>query len=176
MGVRTRRRPHVNERSNLSTAATIIDGPLTPFADRCRDVAGVDAIGVLLVTSTTQLEVMAWSSDARPYLAALELQTRQGPCLESYRTNQPVATDDLAGTETSRRWPLFAPVAARAGLSGAGAVPMRLGHRVVGGMSLLRCHPVPIDAETLSAVQEMADRMMVDVLRPNRRRTTVLRR
>lgn len=137
----------------------------TTMAARCRDAAGADATGVLVVTTSMQLEVVARSADAAPYVAVLEMQTRQGPCVDSYRLNRAVANHDLARPCTARRWPLFAAAAATAGLRGADAVPMRVGHRVVGALSLLRCDGTALGADTLSTVQAIADRATIELLR-----------
>src|SRR6478672_4286810 len=87
---------------------------LTLLADRCVEVLGVSAAGLLLVAPEGDLRVMASSSEAMRVLELFELQADQGPCLDCYRSGEAVLLDeDLAAAEG--RWPRFAPVAARAG-------------------------------------------------------------
>jgi hypothetical protein len=80
---------------------------LTMLADRCVDVLDVDAAGLMLVAPDGDLRVMASSSETMRVLELFELQTMEGPCLDCYRTGQPVVSQDLATLDG--RWPRFAP-------------------------------------------------------------------
>src|SRR3954452_1518998 len=77
---------------------------LTLLATRCVDVLDVGAAGIMLLSPDGELRVMASSSEAMRVLELFELQSQEGPCLDCYRTGQPVR-HDLA--EGDRRWPRF---------------------------------------------------------------------
>ena len=86
---------------------------LTVLADCCVEVLDVDAAGIMLVAPDGDLRVMASSSEAMRVLELFELQSEQGPCLDCYRTGQPVVNQDLAAV--NGRWPRFAAEALAAG-------------------------------------------------------------
>ena len=52
------------------------------------------------------LNVVAASSEQAHVLELFQLQHAEGPCLDCYRTGQPVTASDLSGP--SQRWPRFA--------------------------------------------------------------------
>jgi hypothetical protein len=157
----------MDEPADAVGRARAITALLTTMADRCRDAAAADAAGVFVVTDRMQLEVVARSGDVSPFLDVLEMQIQQGPCVDSYRMNQAVAAHDLAERDVTRRWPSFAKAATAAGLRGADAVPMRMGHRVIGALGLLRCTSAAVDAAALSTVQSIAELTTIELLRTN---------
>ena len=61
---------------------------LTVLADRCVDVLGVGAAGLMLAAPDGDLRVMASSSEAMRLLELFELQSEEGPCLDCYRSWQ----------------------------------------------------------------------------------------
>jgi hypothetical protein len=73
---------------------------MTRLTDRCVEVLGVGAAGLMLAGPDGELKVMASSSEAMRVLELFELQAKEGPCLDSYRSGKPVMQADLA-TPTS---------------------------------------------------------------------------
>jgi hypothetical protein len=116
-------------RTLVELADTLVDDfdvveLLTLLTDRCVEVLDVSAAGLMLVAPDGGLRVVASSSDAMRVLELFEVQSEEGPCMDSYRTGRAVVNEDLAaGTE---RWPRFAPVALEAGFRSVHALPMRL--------------------------------------------------
>ncbi len=103
---------------------------LTRLADRCVDVLDVGAAGLMLAAPDGGLRVMASSSETMRVLELFELQSEEGPCLDCYRTGQPVVNQDLEAA--NGRWPRFAAEVLAAGFHSVHALPMRLprhGHR-----------------------------------------------
>ncbi|HKY47645.1 MAG TPA: GAF domain-containing protein, partial [Acidimicrobiia bacterium] len=86
---------------------------LTLLADRCVEVLNVGAAGLMLVAPEGDLRVMASSSEAMRVLELFEIQAQEGPCLDCYRTGQPVVNQDLINV--NGRWPRFAAEALAAG-------------------------------------------------------------
>src|SRR4029450_6029252 len=78
---------------------------LTLVADRCVEVLDVGAAGLMLATPGGDLRVIASSSDAMRVLELFEIQAQEGPCMDCYRTGQPIVNQDLA--TVNGRWPRF---------------------------------------------------------------------
>lgn len=135
---------------------------LTMLADRCVTVLGVDAAGLMLAGPDGALRVIASSSEQMRLLELFELQTEQGPCLESFQTGEPVTQQDL--TSATDRWPKFAPAAISSGFRAVHALPMRLRGEVIGALNLFQADAAGIDDEDLHAARALADIATVAIL------------
>ena len=136
---------------------------LSLLADRCVEVLGVSAAGVMLAAPEGDLRVVASSSEAMRVLELFELQSDEGPCLDCYRSGKAVLLDeDLAAVEG--RWPRFAPVAAQAGFRSAHALPMRLRGSIIGALNLFAPHRGSLSAEDVAAGQALADVATIAIL------------
>ena len=135
---------------------------LTLLTDGCVDVLDVAAAGLMLVTSAGDLRVMASSSEAMRVVELFELQSQEGPCLDCFRTGQPVLNQDLA--TVNGRWPRFAPVALEAGFHSVHALPMRLRGTVMGALNLFHVEPGGMRQADIAAAQAMADIATIAVL------------
>src|ERR1700747_2309434 len=71
------------------------------------------AAGVMLADPRGELRLAASSNEAAGLLELFQLQNDQGPCLDCFRTGQPVTAADLASP--SQQWPRFATAATEAG-------------------------------------------------------------
>ncbi|HEY5017456.1 MAG TPA: GAF domain-containing protein, partial [Streptosporangiaceae bacterium] len=94
------------------------------LTDRSVALLSASAAGVMLADPRGQLRVAAASSEAVGLVELFQVQNDQGPCLDCFRTGQPVTAADLTGP--AQRWPRFAAAAAAAGFRAVEAVPMRL--------------------------------------------------
>src|SRR5580704_11168364 len=97
---------------------------LTRLAGRYVDLLDVAAAGLMLVAPEGDLRVVASSSEAMRVVELFEIQSQEGPCLDCYRTGEPVVNQDLATVDG--RWRHFAPVALQAGFKSVHSLPMRL--------------------------------------------------
>src|SRR5436309_15912161 len=102
---------------------------LTGLADRCVRVLGADAAGVMLASPDGDLRLVASSSEAMRVLELFELQAREGPCLDAFRTGERVEHEHLRAG--SGRWPRFSSAALEAGFQSAFALPLRLRHATI---------------------------------------------
>src|SRR5690349_17435323 len=73
------------------------------LTDRCVRVLDVSAAGLMLTDQRDTLRVVAASTEQTRLLELFQIQTDQGPCLDCFRTGQPVAVADLAAAID--RWP-----------------------------------------------------------------------
>ena len=135
---------------------------LTLLTDRCVDVLDVGAAGLMLVSPEGDLRVMAASSEAMRLLELFELQAQEGPCLDCFRTGQPVVNQDLATIDG--RWPRFAPVALAAGFRSVHALPMRLRGSIIGALNLFHIEPGEMRTADVQAGQALADVATIAVL------------
>ena len=135
---------------------------LTLLADRCVDVLDVGAAGLMLVAPDGDLRVMASSSEAMRVLELFELQAQEGPCLDCYRTGQPVVNQDLATVDG--RWPRFAAEALAAGFHSVHALPMRLRGTVIGALNLFHIEPGEMRQADVDAAQALADVATIAIL------------
>jgi len=135
---------------------------LTMLTDRCVDVLDVGAAGIMLASPDGELRVMAWSSEAMRVLELIELQSQEGPCLDCYRTGQPVVNQDLA--VVNGRWPRFAPEALAAGFHSVHALPMRLRGTIIGALNLFHIEPGEMREADVVAAQALADVATIAIL------------
>jgi hypothetical protein len=110
--------------SLVEMADTLVDDfdivdMLTVLTDRCVSLLGVSAAGVMLASPAGSLGLAASSSEAMRLLELFELQAQEGPCLDTYRTGEPVGQENLLAG--GGRWPLFSAAALQGGGGPVGA-------------------------------------------------------
>jgi GAF domain-containing protein len=160
-------RESVLARTMVELADTLVDDfdivdLLTTLSDRCVDVLDVAAAGIMLVTPSGDLQLVTSSSEAMRVVELFELQTEQGPCLESFHSRQPVVNQDL--TEAGDRWPQFAPVAVKQGFRSADAIPMRLRGEIIGALNLFRTETGSLNVDDVLVAQALADIATIAIL------------
>ena len=160
-------REAVLARTLVELADTLVDEfdvveLLTLLTDRCVDVLDVAAAGLMLVSPAGDLRVMASSSETMRVLELFELQAQEGPCLDSYRTGQPVVNQDLE--KIDGRWPNFAPEALAAGFKSVHALPMRLRGSVIGALNLFHVDAGEMRQADVIAAQAFADVATIAIL------------
>lgn len=135
---------------------------LSLLADRCVEVLGVSAAGVMLFAPGGELRVIASSSEGMRVVELFELQADEGPCLDCCRTGKAVVNEDL--TTAADRWPQFAPTAIEAGFRAVDALPMRLRGSVIGALNLFSANPGALAETDVVAGQALADVATIAVL------------
>src|SRR6202030_511170 len=132
------------------------------LTDRSVQLLDVSAAGLLLADPRGELRVVAASSETARLLELFQLQNDQGPCLDCFRTGQPVQAADLAAA--ARRWPRFAPAAQKAGFAAVQALPMRLREQVIGALNLFRAEPGALTPAGIRVGQALADVATISLL------------
>jgi len=131
------------------------------MTERCVQLLGVSAAGLLLTDGQDTLQVVAASSERTRLLELFQLQADQGPCVECFRTGQPVSVADLP---SAGRWPRFTAAAAEVGFAAVHAVPMRLRTEVIGALNFFDTKPGAVDADKLRIGQALADVATIGLL------------
>jgi hypothetical protein len=132
------------------------------LTDRSARLLSVSAAGVVLADHRGQLRVAAASSDEAGLIELFQVQNDQGPCLDCFRTGQPVTAADLAGP--GQRWPRFAAAATRAGFGTVNALPMRLRDQVIGALNLFGTGAGLLGPAELRIGQALADVATIGLL------------
>ena len=132
------------------------------LTDRSVLLLDVSAAGLLLADPRGELRVVAASCEAARLLELFQLQSDQGPCLDCFRSGQPVAAADLDAE--AQRWPRFAPAARKAGFAAVQALPMRLREQVIGALNLFRASPGTFDPADVRVGQALADVATISLL------------
>jgi transcriptional regulator with GAF, ATPase, and Fis domain len=135
---------------------------LSGLVGSCVELLDVAAAGLVLADGRGQLRVMASSSEQTRLLELFELQNDEGPCLDCYRTGQPVVEVEMSAQDA--RWPHFAPEARARGYEACYAVPMRLRHETIGALNLFCAPGVSISRADLDVGQAFADVATIAVL------------
>ena len=143
------------------------------LTDRSVELLGASAAGLLLADPRGEMRVVAASSEQARLIELFQVQNDEGPCLDCFRSGQPVASADLAAA--SRRWPHFAAAASQAGFAAVQALPMRLRDETIGALNLFRSVPGPFDRADIRIGQALADVATIGLLNErNLRRSETL--
>ncbi len=122
----------------------------------------IAAAGFLLGDPSGELHVFASSSEQSRLLELLQVEADVGPCLEAYRTGQPVLVEDLAAD--AARWPAFAKRAAEYDFRSVVALPLRLRTERVGALNLFSEGTGPMTAADVAVGRALADVTTIGIL------------
>jgi GAF domain-containing protein len=136
---------------------------LTRLCDRCVEVLEVSAVGALLTDREGRLGLVSASTEAVKVLETLQVQRREGPCLDAYRSGERVVVPDLR-RGVGGRWPVFAPQALAAGVAAVCAFPMRLRDQRIGALNAFQTVAGGFDGTATAAGQALADVATIAIL------------
>lgn len=139
----------------------------------CVDVLEIEAAGLLFADQRGRLQVLASSTERARLLELFQLQNDDGPCLECYRTSEPVLVEDL--NTAGQHWPRFATEAIRDGFHSVTAVPLRLRSETIGALNLFASRPGRLTRDDLEIARGLADIATIGILQERAiRRSEVL--
>jgi len=137
---------------------------LQTLTERCVELLGVDAAGLLLADSGGALRLVAASTEQARVMELFQIQNDEGPCLDCYRTGQVVIISDIGAEQALARWPRFAAAAREVGFAGVHAIPMRLRDQVIGTLNLFRGAVNGLDPAVARAARALVDVATIGIL------------
>jgi hypothetical protein len=140
--------------SSLTSGYDVVD-LLNNLTSECARLLDIASAGLLLADRLGVLHVLAASSEHTRQLELFQLQREEGPCLDCYRSGQPVAVADLAAA--ADRWPQFVAGATIAGFASVHALPMRLRSTTLGTLGLFGTTVGALNEDDLVLGQALAD-------------------
>lgn len=135
---------------------------LTTLTERCVELLGADAAGLMLADERGSLQLVASTTERARLLEVFELQTDEGPCLDCFASGEALTNVDLE--ESARRWPRFTEAAEATGFGNTHALPLRLRGRVIGALNLFTDRRRPLDDHDVVVGQAMADVATIGLL------------
>ena len=133
------------------------------LADRVAGLVDASSVGLLLADQRGQLQFMAASEESVKLLELFQIQNDEGPCLDAFRTAQPVVNADLR--TAADRWPRFAPRAIADGFGSVHAFPLRLRTEVIGALNVFGDNVGGVlDDADVQIVQALADIAAIGLL------------
>ncbi len=127
---------------------------LHALARRCADLLAVDAVGIMLADAHGFLQVAASSVEEARLVELFEVQNDEGPCLDCFRTGEPIINP---GTAAATRWPRFTARSRASGYVSTHALPLRLRGKIIGTLNLFLRRSGDLDTETVHLGQALAD-------------------
>lgn len=123
----------------VSLADTLVaDFDVVDLLDRlvhsCVDLLGATAAGLLLADQRGNLQMVAATSEATSLLEQFQLIDDDGPCVDCFRSGEPVVAADLSLEQA--RWPRFVPAALDSGHHAVHAHPMQLRDQTIGALNI----------------------------------------
>lgn len=124
------------------------------LAHRIVDLLPISGAGVMVMRDHDELHFLAASNATIERIETLQNTFDEGPCLQAYRSGQPVAVPDLA---SDRQFPKFSPHAVQAGLAAVFTFPLQLGGKRFGALDLYRDSPGELSPEDTQTAQTLAE-------------------
>ena len=130
---------------------------------RASDLVPGSTVGILLADQQGALRFMAASDESTKLLELFQVQNKEGPCMDSFRTAAPVIDADLR--KSAGRWPHFAPHATAAGFRSVHAFPLRLRREVIGALNVFGPEPgIALDSADVQVMQALTDVAAISLL------------
>lgn len=109
----------------------------------CAEVMAMSGAGIMLMSRDVPHGSLCTTNEMSDVIEQLQYALGEGPCVDAYNQDRPVAEPDLAHPATAR-WPAFAPPAVEAGARAVFAFPLQVGAVRLGALNLCRERPGPL--------------------------------
>lgn len=136
------------------------DALLGRVVERCCELLGAAAAGIVLADDAGRLRVVAASSDQSRLLELLEVQDDEGPCLDAFHLGAALRNVPLDGS----RWARFSASARADGYLLVNALPLRHAGVTIGALNVFHTSDVPVPDDDLDVAQSLVDIATISVL------------
>ena len=102
---------------------TVLESSLQRIVDACVELFGLSGSGLMLADEHGELHYVAATDPGSTLLEQAQIETAQGPCIESYVCAGTVTCDDI---EDDERWPALATRLLGSGIGAVLGVPITL--------------------------------------------------
>ncbi len=131
-----------------------IQGILDHLVKRIVDVLPITAAGVTLIAPGLEPRYVAASDESALRYEKLQTEVGEGPCLAAYGTGEAIPIPDL---RLEDRFPVFAPLALKSGLTAVFTFPLRHDDVQLGALDLYRDTAGPLSRRSMITAQTLAD-------------------
>jgi Response regulator with putative antiterminator output domain len=135
---------------------------LHQLVERCAVLLDATDAGIMLADPSGSLEVVASTSERTRLIGLMQLNAKEGPCVEASQTGEVVSVGEIA--EAAARWPRFCAEAAELGYTSVHAVPLRLRNEVLGSLNLFRDAPGALSTDDARVARALADVATIGIL------------
>jgi hypothetical protein len=108
-----------------------------PLCGVAAEVLGVTGAGIMLMAGGAPQGSVCTSNEVSARIEELQYTFGEGPCIDAFRQDHPVAEPDLADPEVPR-WLAFSPPAVAAGARAVFGFPVQIGAARLGALNLYR--------------------------------------
>lgn len=142
------------------------------LVEECTEILDTQAGALLLVDPAGDLQLIASTSEEAELVEVLQLAAGHGPCLDCFRSGQPITVGDLQ--QQAADWPAFSAEALRQGFRSVHATPLRLRGQVIGSMNLFSAHIGELSHADIAVAQALADVATIGILHERNLRSAQL--
>jgi hypothetical protein len=126
------------------------------LCDVAATVTAMNGAGIMLMSGDIPRGSLCTTDTVSALIEELQFTLGEGPCVDAYRQDCPIAEIDLLHPVRTR-WPAFGPPVVDAGVGAVFGFPLRLGEVRLGGLDLYRDRPGPMTDEQHADALALAD-------------------
>jgi GAF domain-containing protein len=148
----------------VAQVSSVLAGAEETLCVRSAEIAQVDGAGVVLIMHGRPLGAVCSSDATVEAVEEVQYSLGEGPCLDAFRTQEPVLIPDLAAKEVVQ-FPGFRDGALQAGVRAAFGFPILVGSVCIGALDLYQRRVGALDADQVAdalAVAHVAGRTVLE--------------
>ena len=145
----------IGEATSALVGAFDLTDVLARLMISCADVLEADAAGLVVRTSSGNLELLAASSHRATELEIYQVQQDDGPCVDCIHLGDQVSS--VGSGEIDARWPGLHGAIGKAGFEMVHAVPLNWRAETLGGLNIFRARTEKLSQHEVILAKTFAD-------------------